>query len=174
MEYKVARILLSSEKIRNRVNELGAEIAREYEGKNPILITLLKGGFIFLADLTRAVEIPHEVDFMLIRSYEGKRSTGSVQIVQDLKLNIEGRHVVIVEDIVDTGLTLSYIREHLELRKPASLIVCTLLDKVETRKIEVKVDKVGFPIEDEFVVGYGLDYRQHYRNLPHIAILDPK
>ena len=173
MEYKVARIMLTREQIQERVEEMGAELARKYEGKNPVLITLLKGGFIFLADLTRAVNIPHEVEFMLVRSDEGQSSTGSVQIVQDLKLNIEGRHVVIVEDIVDTGLTLAYIRDHMELHKPASLIVCSLLDKVAARKVEVTIDMVGFPIEDEFVVGYGLDYNQLYRNLPYLAVLDP-
>ena len=171
--YKIARVLLTAEEIGKRVNELAADLARRYKGTNPILVTLLKGGFIFLADLSRALRIPHEVDFMLVSSYEGGSSTGSVQIVQDLKQSIEGRHVVLVEDIVDTGLTLSYIREHLAMRNPASLIVCSLLDKRPARKIEVPIELVGFRVENEFVVGYGLDYNQRYRNLPDICVLNP-
>ena len=171
--YKIARVLLTAEEIGKRVNELAADLARRYKGTNPILVTLLKGGFIFLADLSRALRIPHEVDFMLVSSYEGGSSTGSVQIVQDLKQSIEGRHVVLVEDIVDTGLTLSYIREHLAMRNPASLIVCSLLDKRPARKIEVAIELVGFRVENEFVVGYGLDYNQLYRNLPYLAVINP-
>ena len=172
-KYRVAHIMLTEEKIRERVEQLGEELAERYRGENPVLLTLLKGGFIFLADLTRALKIPHEVEFMIVRSYEGQSSTGSVQIVQDLKQDIEGRHVVLVEDIVDTGLTLSYIRDHLTLRKPASMIVCSLLDKVSARTVEVPIEMVGFPIENEFVVGYGLDYDQLYRNLPYLAVLEP-
>ena len=172
-EYKIAHILLTEEQIRERVNELGEKLAARYRGKNPILVTILKGGFIFMADLTRAMKIPHEVEFMLVRSYEGTSSTGSVQIVQDLKQDIEGRDVILVEDIVDTGLTLSYIRDHLTLRNPASLIVCSLLDKTEARTVEVDIEEVGFPIENEFVVGYGLDYNQLYRNLPYLAVIEP-
>lgn len=172
-EYKVARVLLTQEQIRRRVVELGAELERRYRGRYPLLVTLLKGGFIFLADLTRALPIPHEVDFMMVRSYEGHSSSGTVQIVQDLMVDIEGRHVVLVEDIVDTGLTLSYIRENLMLRKPASLTVCALLDKREARQVEVLIDLVGFPIDNEFAVGYGLDFDQRYRNLPFLAAIDP-
>ena len=172
-ETKVARILLTEKQIQTRVQELGAELARRYEGQRPVLVTLLRGGFIFLADLTRATRIPHDVDFMLVRSYEGAHSSGTVQIVQDLSKNIEGRHVVLVEDIVDTGLTLAYIREHLSLRNPASLMVCSLLDKRDARQVEVPIELVGFPIENEFVVGYGLDYNQLYRNLPYLAVIDP-
>ncbi len=172
-EYKIARVLLTEAQIRDRIQEMGAALADRYRGKNPILVTLLKGGFIFLADLSRAMRIPHEVEFMLVRSYEGESSTGSVQIMQDLKQNIEGRHVILVEDIVDTGLTLAYIREHLILRHPASLIVCSLLDKEAARTEEVDVEMVGFRIENEFVVGFGLDYNQLYRNLPYLAVIDP-
>ena len=171
--YKVARILISEKDLQQRVGQLGAQLAERYRGERPILVTLLKGGFIFLADLSRAMRIPHEVDFMLVRSYEKDKSSGTVQIIQDLKQNIEGRHVVLVEDIVDTGLTLSYIREHLSIRKPASLIVCSLLDKTEARQVDVRIDMVGFQIPDEFVVGYGLDYDQLYRNLPYLAVIDP-
>ncbi len=173
-EYKVARILLSEKELGDRVNQLGAELAERYRGKQPILVTLLKGGFIFLADLSRAMKIPHEIEFMIVRSYEKDSSSGTVQIIQDLKQNIEGRHVVLVEDIVDTGLTLSYIREHLSIRNPASLTVCSLLDKTEARKIQVPIEMVGFSIPNEFVVGYGLDYDQLYRNLPYLAIIDPE
>jgi len=172
-EYKVARVLLTEQQIHARVQELGAELAQRYRGQRPLLVTLLRGGFIFLADLTRAMPIPHEVDFMLVRSYEGTSSSGTVQIIQDLNVNIEGRHVVLIEDIVDTGLTLAYIREHLTMRNPASLIVCSLLDKRDARRLEVPIEMVGFPIENEFVVGYGLDYNQLYRNLPYLAVIDP-
>ncbi len=172
-EYKVARILISEKDLKEGVQKLGEELAERYRGQRPILVTLLKGGFIFLADLSRAMRIPHEVDFMLVRSYEKDKSSGTVQIIQDLKQNIEGRHVVLVEDIVDTGLTLSYIREHLAIRNPASLIVCSLLDKKIARKIDTPIEFVGFEIPDEFVVGYGLDYDQLYRNLPYLAVIDP-
>jgi hypoxanthine phosphoribosyltransferase len=172
-EYKVSHVMLTEEEISRRVTELAAELEERYRGRAPILVTLLKGGFMFLADLSRATPIPHEVDFMLVRSYEKDSSSGTVQIIQDLKQNIEGRDVVLVEDIVDTGLTLSYIREHLALRNPASMIVCSLLDKKDARKIEVPIEMVGFSIPNEFVVGYGLDYDQLYRNLPYLAVIDP-
>jgi hypoxanthine phosphoribosyltransferase len=172
-EYRFARILLTAEQIGERVASLGQELAERYQGKNPLLITLLRGGFIFLADLSRALPIRHEVDFMLVQSYEGRATSGTVQIVQDIRRSTEGRHVILVEDIVDTGLTLSYIREHVLLKNPASLLVCALLDKVEAREVDVPVELVGFPIENEFVVGYGLDYNQLYRNLPFLAVIDP-
>jgi len=172
-QFQYTRILLSQEKIQARVAEMGAELSRRFRGEKPLLITLLKGGFIFLADLCRAMTIPHELDFMLVRSYEGASTTGTVQIIMDLKTNIEGRHVVLVEDIVDTGLTLEYIREHLALRKPASLMVCCLLDKEEAREVDVPLELVGFTVENEYLVGYGLDYNQLYRNLPFVAAIDP-
>ena len=171
---KVAHVLLTAEQIQVRVREMGAELGERFRGERPLLVTLLKGGFIFLADLTRALKIPHEVDFMLVRSYEKDTSSGTVQIVQDLKTDIKGRHVVLVEDIVDTGLTLSYIRQHLALRRPASLTVCSLLDKKAARKVEVPIEMIGFEIPEEFVVGYGLDYDQLYRNLPYLAVIDPE
>jgi hypoxanthine phosphoribosyltransferase len=169
----IGTVLLSEETIRARVRELGRELSDEYAGKNPILVNILKGGFVFLADLIRAMDVDCEMDFMVVSSYEDKtESTGVVRILSDLGLNIGGRHVLIVEDIVDTGLTLEYIRELLLARNPASLKIVTLLDKVDRRVLEVPLDWVGFPIPDAFVVGYGLDYAQRFRNLPYITVLD--
>jgi hypoxanthine phosphoribosyltransferase len=169
----IGNVLLSEEQIRARVRELGRELSAEYAGKHPVLVNILKGGFIFLADLIRAMDVHCEMDFMVVSSYEDKtESSGVVRILSDLGLNIGGRHVLIVEDIVDTGLTLDYIRELLLARNPASLKIVTLLDKVDRRVQEVPIDWVGFEIPDKFVVGYGLDYAQRYRNLPYITVLD--
>lgn len=170
---RLGEILISGEAIQRRVLELGAEISRDYEGKTPVLVTVLRGGVVFLADLMRAIDVDPEIDFMAVSSY-GKetRTSGVVRILSDLTMNIEGRHVVIVEDIVDTGLTLAYIREVLETRQPASLRICALLDKKARRETEVRVDYVGFDIPDKFVVGYGLDFAERYRNLPHIVALN--
>jgi len=172
--YKLARILLTEEQIKRRVRELGAELGRDYADKRPLLVSILKGAFIFLADLTRAMPIPHELDFMVVKSYEGTQSSGTVRILEDLHQSIEGRHVILIEDIVDSGLTLEYMRRNLETRDPASLEVVSLLDKAEARIVEVDVERVGFTIPNEFVVGYGLDYNQLYRNLPFLAVLDPE
>lgn len=169
----IGTVLFDEETIRARVAELGREISRDYAGKAPILVNILKGGFIFLADLVRRIDVPCEMDFMVVSSYEDRtESSGVVRILSDLGLNIEGRHVLVVEDIVDSGLTLDYLRELLLARNPASLRVVTLLDKHERRKVHVPVDYVGFRIPDEFVVGYGLDYAQRFRNLPYITVLD--
>ncbi len=169
----VGTVLYTEAQIRARVREMGAVLAREYAGKSPILVNILKGGFIFLADLIRAMDIHCEVDFMVVSSYEDKtESSGVVRILSDLGLNVEGRHVIVVEDIVDTGLTLDYLRELLLARSPASLKIVTLLDKSEKRQVDVPIDLVGFRIPNEFVVGYGLDYAQRYRNLPYITVLD--
>jgi hypoxanthine phosphoribosyltransferase len=169
----IGNVLLSEEAIRDRVRELGRELTAEYEGKSPVLVSILKGGFIFLADLVRTLDTDCELDFMVVSSYEDRtESSGVVRILSDLGLNIEGRHVLIVEDIVDTGLTLEYIRELLLARNPASLKVVTLLDKWEKRMVSVPIDYTGFRIPNEFVVGYGLDYAQRYRNLPYITVLD--
>jgi hypoxanthine phosphoribosyltransferase len=169
----VGNVLITEEQIRDRVAEMGAELTREYEGEVPVLVNILKGGFIFLADLVRQMNVHCEMDFMVVSSYEDKtESSGVVRILSDLGLNIEGRHVLIVEDIVDTGLTLEYIRELLLARNPASLKIVTLLDKYERRRVDVPIDVVGFRIPDEFVVGYGLDYAQRLRNLPYITVLD--
>ena len=170
---RIGNVLLSEEAIRRRVAELGREVSAKYVGEVPILVNILKGGFIFLADLVRAMDVDCEVDFMVVSSYADRtESSGVVRILSDLGLNIENRHVLIVEDIVDTGLTLEYLRELLLARSPASLRVVTLLDKVERRKVPVPLDFVGFRIPDEFVVGYGLDCAQRFRNLPYITILD--
>jgi hypoxanthine phosphoribosyltransferase len=173
IENTIGTVLLSEEDIQSRVRELGRELGAEYDGKNPILVNILKGGFIFLADLVRAMDVHCEMDFMVVSSYENRtESSGVVRILSDLGLNIEGRHVLIVEDIVDTGLTLEYIRELLLARNPASLGVVTLLDKYEKRIVKVPIEFTGFRIPNEFVVGYGLDYAQRFRNLPYITVLD--
>ncbi|HEC82879.1 MAG TPA: hypoxanthine phosphoribosyltransferase [Firmicutes bacterium] len=171
---KIGKILIQEDEIRRRVKELGEEISRDYQGKEPTLVSILKGGIIFLSDLVRALSILHEIDFMSVSSYDGgTESSGVVRILADLSINIEGRDVIIVEDIVDTGLTLDYIRHILLARHPKSLRICTLLDKKSRRRVEVPLDYVGFVIPDAFVIGYGLDYAEKYRNLPYIAILEP-
>jgi hypoxanthine phosphoribosyltransferase len=168
----VGEILISQEEIMRRVADLGREISRDYKGKIPVLVNILKGGIIFLSDLVRELDVLHEIDFMSVSSYDIKlESSGVVRILADLSINIEGRDVIIVEDIVDTGLTLDYIRHMLMARHPRSLKVCTLLDKKARRRVNVPLDYVGFEIPDEFVVGYGLDYAQKYRNLPYVAVL---
>jgi hypoxanthine phosphoribosyltransferase len=168
----VGEILIPEERIKKRVGELGKEISRDYKGKVPVLVNVLKGGIIFLSDLVRELEVLHEIDFMSVSSYDSQtESTGVVRILSDLSINIEGKDVIIVEDIVDSGLTLDYIRHILQARHPKSLRICTLLDKRGRREVEVPLDYVGFEIPDEFVIGYGLDYVQKYRNLPYIAVL---
>jgi hypoxanthine phosphoribosyltransferase len=169
----LGEILISGEQIQKRVAELGAQISRDYAGKSLILVTILRGGVLFLADLMRTLTIDHEIDFMSVSSYgfAKTRTSGVVRILADLNMSIEGRDVLIVEDIVDTGLTLDYIRENLETRRPASLRICALLDKKARRIKDVHVDYVGFEIPDRFVIGYGLDFAEKYRNLPHIVAL---
>jgi hypoxanthine phosphoribosyltransferase len=164
----VREVLISASQIERRLNELGQQIARDYADKEPLFVGVLKGVTCFMADLMRHVSLPVSIDFMTISSYEGDR-TGAVRIVQDLTENIEGRDVLIVEDIVDTGMTLNHLMKQLQAREPASLRVCALLDKRARRLVEVPLDYVGFEVPDEFVVGYGLDYRQRFRNLPFVA-----
>ena len=166
-------VLLDAPAIAERVKELAEEIMNSYEPEDEIiLLCLLKGSFIFCADLSRAIERPHEIDFMAVSSYgRSTESTGSVEIVHDLQRDIFGRHVLIIEDIIDSGYTLSKVTQILQTRHPASLRICTLLDKPERREVEVPVDFVGFAIPDEFVVGYGLDFDEKYRNLPYVAVL---
>jgi hypoxanthine phosphoribosyltransferase len=167
------RTLISEEQLLARIHELGVQISRDYAGKRPLLVSVLKGGYIFLADLSRAISENHEVDFMAVSSYAGgTSSTGSVRILNDLSQSIKGRHVLLIEDIYDTGLTLRYLRNHLELREPASLAICTLLRKIRPQHAGVVLEYVGFDIPDEFVVGYGLDYDEIYRNLKDISILE--
>lgn len=171
---EVSRVLLSEEQIRARVSELGAEITRAYKdsGRPLHVIVILKGATIFAADLVRAIDLPVSLDFMAISSYGNQTtSSGVVRIVMDLDRPIEGRDVLVVEDIVDSGLTLKYLLESLRGRNPASLRTCVLLDKFERREVDVTPDFVGFRIPDEFVVGYGLDYAEKYRNLPYVGVL---
>jgi hypoxanthine phosphoribosyltransferase len=170
----IGRILLAEEDLDRRIRELGAEISRDYAGKDVVLLGILKGAVLFLSDLLRRIEIPAEVDFMAVASYgNATKSSGVVQILKDLEGPIEGRDVLIVEDIVDTGLTLRYLHDTLQGRNPRSLEVCALLSKPDAQVVEVPVKYVGFEIPNEFVVGYGLDYQQRYRGLPYVGVLNP-
>ena len=175
LEDDVASVLIDEAQLQKRVSEMAAKIEADYVDKaDLILICVLKGGYMFLADLSRALKRPHELDFMGISSYgAGTTSSGAVQIIMDLKAPITDRNVLIVEDIIDSGRTLEYMRRNLLARGPASLRICSLLSKPARREIDVAVDYVGFEIPDEFVVGYGLDFDEEYRNLPYIAILKP-
>lgn len=165
-------VLLSEEQIRDRIKELGKQITQDYAGLNPLLIGVLKGACFFLSDLMRAIDTRVAVEFMAISSYgSSTRTSGEVRIMKDLDVPIEGRHILVVEDIVDTGLTLSYMLANLESRGAASVKLAALLDKHERRQREVPIDYLGFPIPDEFVVGYGLDFAERYRNLPFIGVL---
>ncbi len=166
----IDRVLISATQIQRRVGELGAQISRDYSGQAPMAVGVLKGVFFFMADLLRHISLPVSVDFMAISSYEGD-SGGAVKILKDLDLSIAEQHVLLVEDIVDTGMTLNRILERLRSHRPASLKVCALLDKRARRLVDVPLDYIGFEVPDEFMVGYGLDYRQRYRNLPFIGIL---
>lgn len=172
----IDHVLIDEEKLQSRIQALAKQIEKDYENLDDLLLLcVLKGGFLFLADLSRAVKRPHEVDFMAISSYgAGTKSSGAVQIIMDLKQPIEGRHVLIVEDIIDSGHTLTYMRKNLLARSPASLRIVTLLNKPSRREVDVPVDYIGFDIPDEFVVGYGLDFDEVYRNLPIIAVLKPE
>ncbi len=175
MTEDIDHILLSEEQIKNRVAELGAQITAEYRDKNPIFVGVLKGCFVFMADLLRSVDVRCTMDFMAVSSYgAGTTTTGAVKINKDLSQDIEGRHVVIVEDILDSGVTLSYLVNYLSVRKPASIKLVTLLDKPARRKADIRADYKGFEVPDAFVVGYGLDYAEEYRNLPYIGVLKPK
>jgi hypoxanthine phosphoribosyltransferase len=166
------RVLISEAELRSRIAELGADLARDYATATPILVGVLQGAFLFMADLVRATPIDLTTDFIGVVSYAGGRSSGQVRIVSDLSMSIEGRDVVIVEDIVDTGLTLTYLKRTLEARHPRSLKVCVLVDKIERRRVDVTIDYVGFAIPNVFVVGYGFDYEGLYRNLPYVAALE--
>ena len=174
MEEYIQEILISREEIEAHVTEIGRQISRDYKGKDPIFIGVLKGCFIFMADLMRHVDIKCTMDFMAVSSYSGTSSTGAVKINKDLGQDIEGRHVIIVEDILDSGVTLSYLKHYLLGRRPASITIATLLDKPARRKADVYADYSCFEVPDAFVVGYGLDYNEHYRNLPYIGVLKPE
>lgn len=176
MERDIQKILLTEEQLKERIRELGEELTREYAGKNPVVVGVLKGVVVFYADMVREIKCPIEMDFMSMSSYDGANSTGKTIVRQDLKTNIQGRHVLILEDIFDTGNSLNFTINYLKLKEPASLKICTLLDKPERRNpgITLKADYVGFTVPNEFVVGYGLDYNEKYRNLPYVGILKPE
>ena len=174
LERGVGEILIESDALRGRVAELGEEISEAYTGRDLLLIGVLKGAVFFMADLMRHLSVPCEVDFMAISSYGAATdSSGVVRILKDLDINIEGRHVLVVEDIIDSGLTLSYLMRNLESREPATLEVCALLTKPARREIDVPVRYVGFEIPNRFVIGYGLDFAERYRNLPYVGVLHP-
>ena len=168
MEKNIARVLLTEEQIKARIKELGEELTREYADKDPVIIGVLKGVVIFYADMIREIKVPCQMDFMWISSYAGTNSTGNMEVKRDVTVDIKDRHVLILEDIFDTGSSLDYTYRHLMFKQPASLKICTLLDKPDRRKpgITLKADYTGFTIPNEFVVGYGLDFNEHYRNLP--------
>lgn len=172
MRQDIERILFSEEQLQTRIAELGAQITEDFRDKEPLFVGVLKGCFVFMADLLRSVDMYCTMDFMAVSSYgSGTTTTGAVKINKDLSQDIAGRHVIIVEDILDSGVTLSYLKNYLEVRKPASITLVTLLDKPSRRRADVKADYVGFEVEDAFVVGYGLDYAEEYRNLPYIGVL---
>ncbi|MDD5316641.1 MAG: hypoxanthine phosphoribosyltransferase [Candidatus Cloacimonetes bacterium] len=171
MNCDISAVLFDERRIQNRIREIGQQINNDYEGKVPVIIGVLKGAFIFLSDLVRAVSIPIEIDFLAISSYgAGTSSSGVVKIRKDIDIDIAGRDVIIVEDIVDSGLSLQYMKDYLWKHKPSSLRTCVLLDKPEAHKIETSFEYVGFEVGNEFVVGYGLDFAERYRNLPYIGI----
>jgi len=167
----IAIVLITEEDIRKRIKELGEVISRDYHGKKPVLVTVLRGAIIFLCDLLREISIPVTLDFLSISSYTGQTHTGIVRILKDLDENIQNQHVILIEDIIDTGLTLNYILRTLKERKPTDVRVCALLDKKVRRIVDIPIDYIGFEIPDEFVVGYGMDYKQNYRNLTFIGVL---
>lgn len=175
MKEDVLRVLLSEDEIHEKVRELGGKITADYKNSNLMLVTVLKGAVVFLADLMRQIDVPAEIDFMVVSSYgSGVKSSGVVKIVKDLDVPLAGKDILIVEDILDSGLTLSYIKELLESRGPRSIRIATLLDKPSRRKVDLQADYIGFSVPDEFVIGYGLDYDEKYRNLPYIGILKPE
>ena len=177
LEKDIQEVLFSEEQLKARVHELAKEIERDYAGKEIMLIAVLRGSFVFMADLCRAIDLPCTLDFMSVSSYgKGTSSSGQVQITKDLSEDISGRHIIVVEDILDSGNTLSYLLKVLENRRPASIRLCTLLDKPERRNpaVTVKADYTGVVIPNEFVVGYGLDYNELYRNLPFVGVLKPE
>ena len=176
MHNDIEKILLSEQQIQTRIQELGEILTKEYADKNPVIIGVLKGVVVFYADMIRRIQVPCQMDFMWISSYAGADSTGKMLVRQDVTADIEGRHVLILEDIFDTGNSLEFTVNHLKKQNPASIKICTLLDKPERRRagVTLKADYVGFTIPNAFVVGYGLDYNEKYRNLPYVGILKPE
>lgn len=175
MQNDIQEVLISEEEIQKRVKELGAELSKEYEGRTPLVICVLKGAFIFMADLVKAITVPVEMDFMAVSSYGAStKSSGVVKIIKDLDVPVEGRDILIVEDIIDSGLTLSYLIELLRNRNSKSISVVTLFDKPAGRTVDLEANYTGFVLPDEFIVGYGLDYAERYRNLPYVGVLKPE
>ena len=176
MDKDIEQILLSEEQIQNRIRELGEILTAEYADKNPVIVGVLKGVVVFYADMIRQIKAPCQLDFMWLSSYSGTNSTGEMIVRRDVSVDIRDRHVLILEDIYDTGSSLDFTYRHLMAKGPASIKICTLLDKPERRKpgITLKPDYVGFTIPNEFVVGYGLDYNEHFRNLPYVGVLKPE
>lgn len=172
MKESIERVLISEQALKDKVAELGRQITRDYQGKNLLLVSVLKGSCIFMSDLIRQINLPLSIDFMYVSSYgSGTETTGAVKIIKDMDVDMSGKDVLLVEDILDSGVTLSHVIELLNQRNPASLRLCTLLNKPERHKIDVHLDYEGFVIPDEFVVGYGLDYDERYRNLPFVGVL---
>ena len=176
MENDILKVLITEEQLKDRIRQLGQTLSEEYAGKDPIIVGVLKGVVIFYADMIRQINTPCQMDFMWISSYAGTNTTGTMQVKRDISADITGRHVLILEDIFDTGNSLDFTYRHLLSKNPASLKICTLLDKPERRNPEItlKPDYVGFTIPNAFVVGYGLDFNEHYRNLPYVGILKPE
>lgn len=174
MENDILKVLLTEQEISAKVKELGARISEEYKGKNLMLIGVLKGSAVFMADLMRAITIPVSIDFMAVASYgSGTKTSGVVNIIKDISTSIDGKDVLVVEDILDSGMTLSYLKQYLMAKGAGNIRIVTLLDKPERRKVDILPDYKGFVVPDEFVVGYGLDYDEKYRNLPYVGILKP-
>jgi len=167
------KVIITREQIANKVAEIATQLGKDYRGKNPLLIGILKGSFVFLSDLVRAMNIPAEIDFVRLASYgAGTESSGKIKLVKDVETPIKGRHVLVVEDIIDRGLTVRFLLDYLSFRKPASLKLCALFDKPSRRKVEVPIDYLGFTVPDAFVVGYGLDFDEKYRYLPDLCTLE--
>lgn len=174
VENDIERVLISQIEIEKKVQEIGKKISADYDGKEPVFVGVLKGCFIFMADLMRHVTVNCSMDFMAVSSYQGTSSTGAVKINKDLNESIDGKHIILVEDILDSGVTLNYLKNYLSVRNPASISVVTLMDKPARRKADIYADYSCFEVPDAFVVGYGLDYNEKYRNLPYIGVLKPE
>jgi hypoxanthine phosphoribosyltransferase len=176
MENMIEKVLITEEQLQARIRELGEELTKEYADKDPIVVGVLKGVVVFYADMVRQLKIPCQMDFMCISSYSGTSTTGNMIVRKDVSADIKGRHVLILEDIFDTGNSLDFVVKHLQAKEPASLKICTLLDKPERRKagITLQCDWTGFVVPNEFVVGYGLDFNEHFRNLPYVGVLKPE
>ena len=175
MKDDILKVLYSEEELKAKCAEMGARITRDYAGKNLLLVTVLKGAVVYFTDLMRAIDLPCTIDFMIVSSYgSGVKTSGVVKIVKDLDTDLSGKDLLIVEDILDTGLTLSYLKSMLQARNPASIRIATLLDKPDRRKADIHADYIGYEVPDEFVVGYGLDYDEKYRNLPFVGVLKPE